>query len=224
MPNKEIQQVLAASFEDYSISRSERKELKVLLAGTQGNKAEQAKVRQLAFHMATEAIERVGETEAMGWLESVIKVLYANEMEVKSRAYFSPGEDCLNRIRQMIGEAQKTLEICVFTITDNRIVRKLEDAIGRGVTIRVVSDNLKSEDLGSDLDELEKMGIACRYDKTDAHMHHKFAIADGGLLLTGSYNWTRSASTENNENVIVTDHIQLVKPFREEFERMWRKL
>ena len=61
-------------------------------------------------------------------------------------------------------------------------------------------------------------------DSTEAHMHHKFAIADNDLLLTGSYNWTRSASTENNENVIVTNHEKLVAPFREEFDKMWRAL
>ncbi len=36
------------------------------------------------------------------------------------------------------------------------------------------------------------------------HMHHKFALFDGGRLLTGSYNWTRGAAETNYENVIDT--------------------
>jgi phosphatidylserine/phosphatidylglycerophosphate/cardiolipin synthase-like enzyme len=55
-------------------------------------------------------------------------------------------------------------------------------------------------------------------------MHHKFAVADGDLLLTGSYNWTRSASTENNENIIVSNNTPLVKQFQQEFDKMWRAL
>lgn len=216
-----IHQALEASLEDFAISRSERKELKSLLAKLQGDKTGQAKVRQKAFRMATAAIEEMGEVTAMDWLEGVIKLLYANEMKVKASAYFSPGEDCLHRIRRLIGEAQRSLDICVFTITDNRIVHKLEEAMHRGVNIRVISDDLKSEDLGSDMERLETMGIDCLYDRTMAHMHHKFAIADRSLLLTGSYNWTRSASTVNNENVLVSNNGKLVDSFQQEFERLW---
>lgn len=183
-----LETALATSLEDFSISRSERKELKPLLAAAQGDKTEQAKIRQLAFRMATKAMEEIGEVTAMDWLEGIIKLLYSNEMKVKASAYFSPGEDCLHRIRRLIGEAQSTLDICVFTITDNRIVQKLEEAMRRGVKIRVISDDMKSEDLGSDMERLENMGIDCLYDKTSAHMHHKFAIADSSILLTGSYN------------------------------------
>jgi cardiolipin hydrolase len=219
-----IQQTLEASLEDFAISRSERNELKTLLATIQGNKTEQAKVRQLAFRLATKAIEEVGELTAMNWLEGIIKLLYSNEMKIKASAYFSPGDDCLHRIRRMISEAQQSLDICIFTLTDNRIVEKLLEAYHKGVRIRIISDNLKSEDLGSDMDRLERYGISCRYDKTSAHMHHKFAIADGTLLLTGSYNWTRSASTENNENIIVSDNGRLMNAFQDEFNRLWKAL
>jgi phosphatidylserine/phosphatidylglycerophosphate/cardiolipin synthase-like enzyme len=53
-------------------------------------------------------------------------------------------------------------------------------------------------------------------------MHHKFAIFDQRLLVTGSYNWTRSAAERNRENLAVTDDRRLVAAFREEFERLWR--
>ena len=83
---------------------------------------------------------------------------------------------------------------------------------------------MKSEDLGSDMERLENMGIDCLYDKTSAHMHHKFAIADNSLLLTGSYNWTRAASTENNENILVSNNGKLVNSFQNQFEKLWSAL
>ena len=221
---QDIEEALVKSLEDFAISRSERKELKSLLAAAQGDQAAQAKVRQLAFELATAAVEKSGETTALNWLQGVIKLLYSNEMKVKASAYFSPGEDCLHRIRRLIGEARHQLDICVFTITDNRIVEKLEEAVARKLRIRIISDDTKSEDRGSDLDHLERIGIECRFDRTEAHMHHKFAIADTDLLLTGSYNWTRSASTENNENVVISNNVKLVRSFQDEFDRMWREL
>ena len=74
---QQIESALKASLEDFTISRSERKELKPLLAAAQGDKTEQAKIRQLAFRMATGAMEEVGEITTMDWLESIIKLLYS---------------------------------------------------------------------------------------------------------------------------------------------------
>jgi len=220
----DLENFLRASLEDFALTRSEKKELKVHLAGITGDKTAQAKARQLAFRLANSAIDEFGQITAMDWLQDVIKLLYAGENQVKASAYFSPGEDCLHRIRRLITEAQRTLDICVFTITDDRIVRKLAEAHDRKVRIRIISDDDKSEDLGSDLDRIEKLGIPCRFDRTDAHMHHKFAIADTDLLLTGSYNWTRSAATVNEENIIVTNNGKLVTSFQRTFDQMWKTL
>jgi len=91
----------------------------------------------------------------------------------------------------------------------------------RGVKLRILSDNDKANDFGSDIDRLARAGVAVRIDRTPVHMHHKFGIFDGRLLLTGSYNWTRSAHDENAENNVLTDDPTLVKAFTVEFERLW---
>jgi phosphatidylserine/phosphatidylglycerophosphate/cardiolipin synthase-like enzyme len=52
-------------------------------------------------------------------------------------------------------------------------------------------------------------------------MHHKFALCDAQVLLTGSFNWTRSASDHNQENILVTQETRLVEAFAREFERLW---
>ena len=58
----------------------------------------------------------------------------------------------------------------------------------------------------------------------EAHMHHKFAIFDGDLLLNGSFNWTRSASELNEENLIITPDPVLVRAFAGRFEELWGRL
>jgi phosphatidylserine/phosphatidylglycerophosphate/cardiolipin synthase-like enzyme len=174
--------------------------------------------------LANNAIGEFGQITALDWLQDVIKLLYAKENKVKASAYFSPGKDCLHRIRRLIGEARESLDICIFTITDNRITQKLEEAHARKIRIRIISDDDKSKDLGSDLDHLRRAGINCRFDRTTAHMHHKFAVADNDLLLTGSYNWTRSAATENDENIIVTNNRKLVNSFQSKFDELWKRL
>ena len=55
-------------------------------------------------------------------------------------------------------------------------------------------------------------------------MHHKYAVVDGSVLLTGSYNWTRSAFRVNEENIVVTDDPRLVRAFSKAFEELWEAL
>lgn len=62
-----------------------------------------------------------------------------------------------------------------------------------------------------------------RIDDSPYHMHHKFALFDANLLLNGSFNWTRSATTSNEENLLVTDHALLVASYRSEFDKLWAR-
>lgn len=134
---------------------------------------------------------------------------------------FSPGEDCLEAIRDEFARARRKVDVCVFTITDDRIRAAMLDARRRGVVIRVISDNDKAMDEGSDIEPLRRAGIEVRVDQSEAHMHHKFALYDDARLLSGSYNWTRSAANYNQENLIVTADRSIVDRFRTEFERLW---
>ena len=87
--------------------------------------------------------------------------------------------------------------------------------------VRVITDDDKAGDLGSDIDRLRDAGIELAVDDSDAHMHHKFGLFDGTRLVTGSFNWTRAASGENNENLLLTTEPTLVRAYAAEFERLW---
>ncbi|MCB1610410.1 MAG: hypothetical protein KDI60_01280, partial [Xanthomonadales bacterium] len=56
------------------------------------------------------------------------------------------------------------------------------------------------------------------------HMHHKFALFDGRWLLNGSFNWTRSASRANDENLVVTNDPKQLRLFGAQFEGLWERL
>jgi phosphatidylserine/phosphatidylglycerophosphate/cardiolipin synthase-like enzyme len=73
--------------------------------------------------------------------------------------------------------------------------------------------------------QLQALGIPCKMDiGQPAHMHHKFALFDGTRLMMGSFNWTRSASEQNEENLIVTPDATLVSAFATRFETLWRRM
>lgn len=67
------------------------------------------------------------------------------------------------------------------------------------------------------------VGIQVRHNQDVAFMHHKFAIVDKKVLITGSLNWTMEAIHNNQENVVIMEDAEYVRPFLDEFERIWEE-
>jgi len=139
------------------------------------------------------------------------------------KVYFSPGEDCLDAIIAKLRNAKKEVLICVFTISDNRISTVVKEAYYRGVDVKIITDNKKVYDRGSDIFYLLGKGLKIKTDKTAAHMHHKFAVIDREISIAGSYNWTRSAEELNYEDLIVTDNRDITSSLLKEFNKLWDK-
>jgi cardiolipin hydrolase len=227
MNTEELDQALRATLEDGRLSRSERQALAHVLSETPLDAARSSQLRARAFVLARERTTEPRALEALGWVEELVKLLAHAQLPSatgSSRAYFSPGEACLSAILGQLGAARVTLDICVFTVTDDRIARAILAAHARGVSVRVITDNDKQYDGGSDIEQLRGAGIALKVDETEHHMHHKFALVDGTTLLNGSYNWTRSASAFNEENLIVTSEPGLVSAFSRQFAQLWDAL
>jgi hypothetical protein len=141
-----------------------------------------------------------------------------------AEVHWSPGDACYEAILRELERADRTIDVCVFTITDDRLARALLEVHRRGVRLRVLTDNDKAEDEGSDVARLERAGVPVRVDRTEYHMHHKFAVFDGRRAITGSYNWTRGAARNNEEHIVVTDDPRLVKELGRGFETLWERL
>lgn len=140
-----------------------------------------------------------------------------------SEALFSPGVVCRERLELLIASARETIDVCVYTITDDRLARPLLRAFAeRDVAVRIITETDKMADRGSDIARFEAAGIPVATDTDTQFMHHKFAIFDDRVLASGSFNWTASATGRNHENLIVTSDPGLVDSFRDEFERLWQ--
>lgn len=144
-----------------------------------------------------------------------------------------PSDEARQKLCSWIGSATTTLECCVFVISDARVAAELKEAAARGVAVRLITDDKTALDGGSQVFGMASAGVETLVDpdyelKSGAapvprHMHHKYAIVDGRVLLCGSYNWSYSASARNNENCVVTEDVYLVAKYSAEFERLWRE-
>lgn len=225
---EDIDAILRKTLDDRKLTRGEKRALSALLEDADMSPNDYGVLRAQAFEIAREELTDPKAKAILEWLEDVSKVLLPEQPGTAagarpSEAWFSPDQDCVNRIIQALRGVRRQCDICVYTITDNRLSEAVIDAHKRGAKVRVITDNEKLHDLGSDILTLDSAGVPVRIDNSPYHMHHKFAIFDGRSLLTGSYNWTRSAASNNEENFLISEDAGLVKAFQAAFDGMWEK-
>lgn len=226
MDQDQLATALAETFEDVRMSGAERHDLRALLAGLGNDPAALAFARDRAFALVAEELARgpARPSEPLHWLEEVVRGIEAARGPCpchSASAHFSPGHHCANQILWLTRAVRASLDVCVFAIADDRISSELIKAHQRGIAVRVISDADKSQDLGSDLDRFAAVGIPVRFGPGPSRMHHKFAVFDGRVLANGSFNWTRSASLNNQENLVVMADPAIVASFAREFARLW---
>ncbi|XP_022416548.1 mitochondrial cardiolipin hydrolase [Monodon monoceros] len=133
------------------------------------------------------------------------------------------GESSLSRLLRALLAARASLELCLFAFSSPQLGRAVQLLHQRGVRVRVVTDCDYMALNGSQIGLLRKAGIQVRHDQDLGYMHHKFAIVDRKVLITGSLNWTTQAIQSNRENVLIIEDEECVRLFLEEFERIWEE-
>ncbi len=221
-----LENIIANSLTDFKLDQSERYEFAQLAKDLDEDKI--GFIKNKAFDLSQPHIEKGGSEaiRVLKWLERLIKSIQPQKDSgaISSSAYFSPGTSCRGKIVDLIEQARQSVEICVFTISDDRITKAILAAHKRKVKVIVISDNDKANDRGSDIYYLKEEGVDVILDQTRYHMHHKFALFDRNILLNGSFNWTRSASDYNEENILVTGDKGLVKSFSTQFDQLENSL
>jgi phosphatidylserine/phosphatidylglycerophosphate/cardiolipin synthase-like enzyme len=121
---------------------------------------------------------------------------------------FTPGDDVAGTITGRIHGARDRVQVQAYLFTDRRIARALFAALRRGVAVEVIGDAAQQRTGGLPwLAALARAGARVYLEDSPAASHNKIVIVDGGgtgaSVITGSYNFTRSARTRNAENVVV---------------------
>ncbi|XP_036134274.1 mitochondrial cardiolipin hydrolase [Molossus molossus] len=133
------------------------------------------------------------------------------------------GESSLSRLLRALLAARVSLELCLFAFSSPQLGRAVQLLHQRGVRVRVITDCDYMALKGSQIGLLRKAGIQVRHDQDLGYMHHKFAIVDKKVLITGSLNWTTQAIQNNRENVLIMEDADYVRLFLEEFEHIWEE-
>lgn len=154
--------------------------------------------------------------------------------EMVVQACFSPQGKCSAHILREVGQAKKELLVAVYAFTNDALAHALVQAKQRGVTVQVVIDrefdagnqNSKGKFFEAQKIPLRRLsGIrSTTHDKDAGLMHQKFAVIDRRIVFTGSYNWTHSADSSNDENLLLfRDAGPLAEEYRKAFLNLWER-
>lgn len=137
------------------------------------------------------------------------------------KPYFCPKDMCEERAAIAIESATTSIDVAMYSFTSDRLARALENKAKKGVKVRVVADYLQSKSTYADFNEMEEAGVEVRFAPKSRTMHNKFAVIDGKLTMTGSFNWTKNADTSNFENLVFIEGAETAKEYENEFFEIW---
>jgi phosphatidylserine/phosphatidylglycerophosphate/cardiolipin synthase-like enzyme len=161
--------------------------------------------------------------------EAQLQTVLLNSDKRVTKAFFSPDDNPRDILLDLIRAEKKRILIAIYTFTEKDIALACIDAHQRGVIIEIVADRGYGSDRFSRIPQLANHKIPiwiyqiCETDKQESLMHDKFCIFEDNfmhksLVWTGSYNFTRRASTANQENIIILDAPEIVESFTKHFQ------
>jgi phosphatidylserine/phosphatidylglycerophosphate/cardiolipin synthase-like enzyme len=132
---------------------------------------------------------------------------------------FSPGGGCTEAIVAAIAGARESVEVQAYSFTSAPIAKAVADAHKRGVKVRVVLDKSQRTERYTSATFLHNAGVPVWIDAGHAIAHNKIILIDRSIILTGSFNFTKSAEERNAENVLfIQGHPELTRKYAANFE------
>lgn len=136
--------------------------------------------------------------------------------------YFAPDDGVQAILVDILAEAQESIYFMAFSFTADPLGLVIRERASQGVTVAGVmdEDQVKSNQ-GTEYDLFRQAGLDVYIDGNPGQMHHKIIIVDESIVIAGSYNFTNSAETRNDENLLVIYNEEMAALFLDEFERVY---
>jgi phosphatidylserine/phosphatidylglycerophosphate/cardiolipin synthase-like enzyme len=133
------------------------------------------------------------------------------------RYAFSPVDGINAQVVALLDGAKTDITFMAFSYTDPAISSAMVRAQKRGVQVRGIVEKQNVRGTGSVFEKLKKAKVDISADGNCYIMHHKTIVIDDQTVITGSYNFTKSAEKSNDENLIVITDPTAVQIYLDEY-------
>lgn len=159
--------------------------------------------------------------------------------DTEVEVWFSPNEDAMGRILQLVSAAQTEIDFTIFAFTKDQLGSALVERAEAGVSVSGVIDQSQLHSNGQYTEgyRLLAAGIPVRLDGDDnsalpgdyqrggGRLHSKTMVidpdSDDPVVISGSFNWSSSASQSNDEYLLVFHGGRIAKMYRDYYEYLW---
>lgn len=142
----------------------------------------------------------------------------------QTEVLFSPeqGEEILAELTEAIQGAEERIYILIYSFTLDELARVLIDKHEEGIDVRVVMDRRQANLSWTVAESLREAGVPLivRAGSKGGYMHLKVLIADE-TVLTGSYNYSKNATYNSDENFFIIRDKRILQAHLEKFKRLW---
>jgi len=129
--------------------------------------------------------------------------------DVPAQVFFSPRGGAQAGLVAAIGQARKSILVQAYSFTSAPVAEALKAAHDRGVDVKAILDKSQRTERYSGMTFLVHAGIPTWIDPVHPIAHNKVMVIDGHTVVTGSFNFTRSAEERNAENLLILDSPEL---------------
>lgn len=136
--------------------------------------------------------------------------------------YFSPDDHVQSAILPLIQNAQSSIYFLAYSFTADPLGEAIRQRAAAGVKVSgVMEADQAASNVGTEYDPFRAAELDVHLDGNPGQMHHKVMVIDGEIVVVGSYNFTASAETTNDENVLIIYSSQIAAQFLQEFQRVY---
>jgi phosphatidylserine/phosphatidylglycerophosphate/cardiolipin synthase-like enzyme len=137
---------------------------------------------------------------------------------VRVANYFSPPDHVMDKLVALVSGAQKSIRFMIFTYTHPDLGDAMIERYKAGVDVAGIIESRASTQ--GQLVPLYCAGVPVKVDGNPYTMHHKVIIIDESIVVTGSFNFTKSADEENDDNVLIIYSPALAQQYLQEYQKL----
>jgi phosphatidylserine/phosphatidylglycerophosphate/cardiolipin synthase-like enzyme len=154
------------------------------------------------------------------YIISSLLLLISQIGESKISVCFTPGQDCTKLIINTLDDAKKSVLIQAYYLTSPAISAEIVALHDRGIDVKIILDKSQiNQGHYSSAKFFANHNIPVWIDNTVRIAHNKVMIIDHKTVITGSFNFTKSAQYHNAENLLVIDDENIAKLYTSNWQR-----
>lgn len=163
-----------------------------------------------------------GNRKEKGPFGSFQKKYYVKIGNSHINAYFAPEDNVERILLRRLQRAKRSIRFMAFSFTSDRIGETIIRKHNEGLDVKGVFERSGTGSRYSEYVKMKIEGVPVKPDRNPNNMHHKVFIIDETIVITGSYNFSRNANKNNDENILIISNREIARAYLDEFRRLYR--